>query len=516
MQINVVEYLRHGALVSHPDKVALVDQTRSLTFSQLWAEAVAMAAALGARVDLVNAPVAVLLPKCADVVVANLGILLTGNFYTNLDEKSPPERLARLLENVSPAIVISDTAHVAMLIDAGIERERLLLIDEPSDADPAAAVDVDEVVAVLDERRRAVIDTDPICLINTSGSTGVPKSVILSHRGTIDFIDWCLDTFEFSADDVFGSLSPLYFDIYTLELYVSFATGATIHLIPEKTAAFPKTLVEFLADRRVTFIFWVPTIMVNIANLGILDAVTPTSLRKVFFAGEVFPTRHMNIWRRALPDATFVNLYGPIEIHVDCTYFVVDREFDDAEPLPIGSACRNSDVLILDEHQQLVTSPNVTGELCVRGSSLAMGYYNNPEQTERAFVQNPLNTRYPERIYRTGDLAFYNERSEIMFIGRRDYQVKHQGFRIELSEIETAVLALSEIENACVLYDKQKKAITLVYQSDDDLSPRHVRTLLQDRLPKYMLPTEFIRLPDMPRNPNGKIDRQLLSTQYTP
>jgi amino acid adenylation domain-containing protein len=511
MQINVVEYLRHGALVSHPDKVAVTDQTRALTFGELWTEAIRLATHIAARLPDVNAPVAVLLPKSVDVVVADVAILLTGNFYTNLDDKSPPERLARLLANVAPATVVTSSALAGMATDAGIERDRLVLVDEV----PATPLE-DGWLAALDDRRRAVIDTDPVCLINTSGSTGVPKSVILSHRGTIDFIDWCLDTFDFDADDVFGSLSPLYFDIYTLELYVACATGATIHLIPEKTAAFPKNLVEFLADRQVTFIFWVPTIMVNIANLGILESVTPASLRKVFFAGEVFPTRHMNIWRRAIPGAQFVNLYGPIEIHVDCTYFVVDREFDDSEPLPIGSACRNSDVFILDEHNELITAPGRSGELCVRGSSLAMGYYNNPEQTERVFVQNPLNARYPERIYRTGDLASYNDRGEIVFGGRRDHQVKHQGFRIELSEIETAVLALPEVENACVLYDRDKKAITLVYQSDDELSPRHFRTQLQDRLPKYMLPTEFVRLPDMPRNQNGKIDRQLLSTQYTP
>jgi amino acid adenylation domain-containing protein len=511
MQKNVLEYLQHGALMSCPDKVAVTDQQRAVTFKELWEEAKVLAHHLRVHRVPVNTPIAVMLPKSVDVVVADIAILISGSFYTNLDEKSPPERLHRLLANVEPALVITSSALSGIVTAAGISADRQILVDtlpvviaEGVDPGPDAP------------RYRDVLDTDPVCLINTSGSTGVPKSVILSHRGTIDFIDWCLDTFDFSADDVFGSLSPLYFDIYTLELYVALATGATIHLIPEQTAAFPKTLVEFLTDRQVTFIFWVPTIMVNIANMGILDAVTPSSLRKVFFAGEVFPTRHMNIWRQAIPHAQFVNLYGPIEIHVDCTYFVVDRDFEDSEPLPIGTACRNTDVLILDERNRLITEPGQTGELCVRGSSLAMGYYNNPEQTERAFVQNPLNSRYPERIYKTGDLAFYNKRGEIMFIGRRDYQVKHQGFRIELPEIETAVLALAEVKNACVLYDKDKKAITLVYQSDDELSPRQIRTLLQDRLPKYMLPTEFIRLPDMPRNQNGKIDRQLLATRYTP
>jgi D-alanine--poly(phosphoribitol) ligase subunit 1 len=509
MQINALEYLYSGAYVSHPDKTAVSDQTRAITFRDLDSEARVLARRLATATSAVNHPIAVFLPRSVEVVVSDVAILLTGNFYTNLDDKSPVERLGRLLGNVKPELVITDSDHVALLTDLGIDPAIFVLIDAPA---PPSAIDDSE----LERRRAQVIDTDPICLINTSGSTGVPKSVILSHRGTIDFIDWCLDNFDFSSDDVFGSLSPLHFDIYTLEIYVAFATGSTIHLIPEQLAAFPKALVEFLVGVSATFIFWVPTVMVNIANLGILDTIPPTTLRRVFFAGEVFPTKHMNIWRRALPSAQFVNLYGPIEIHVDCTYFVVDRDIADGEPLPIGSACRNSGVLILDDNNELINEPGKTGELCVRGSSLAMGYYNNPEQTDRAFVQNPLNTSFPERIYRTGDLAYYNERHEIMFVGRRDFQIKHQGFRIELPEIETAVLSLAEVKNACVLYDREKKAITLVYESDEELTAKQLRLLLRDRLPKYMLPTEFVRLADMPRNSNGKIDRQLLATHYTP
>ena len=312
---------------------------------------------------------------------------------------------------------------------------------------------------------------------------------------------------------MFGSLSPLYFDIYTLEIFVALRTGARVLLIPEQKAAFPASLVGFLEERKVTFIFWVPTIMVNIANLGVLDTTDLSSLRRVFFAGEVFPTKHLNVWRRALPDTQFVNLYGPIEITVDCTYFVIDRDLDDAEPIPIGNACRNTDLLVLVDGARRA-EPGEIGELCVRGSSLALGYYNNDELTDAAFVQNPLNSRYPETIYRTGDLVHLNERGELMFDGRKDFQIKHQGYRIELGEIETAILALDVIRNACVLYRKESKSITLVYEADDEVTPKTLRLLLQKQLPKYMLPTEFVRTASMPRNPNGKIDRQLLSQQH--
>lgn len=507
MQVNIIEYLEQGALKSHPDKIALVDSVSHYTFSQLDNLSSRLATHLIALSPATNRPIAVFMPKSAQIVIADLAIIKTGNFYTNIDEKSPTERLKKLLDNVDPVLIITDSDRSKTLSEIGIDEQCIVNMD---------ALQVGKTPILDDElaaRRRAMIDTDPLCLINTSGSTGVPKSVILSHRSTIDFIDWCLDTFDFTSQDEFGSLSPLYFDIYTLELYISMKTGASIHLIPEQTAAFPAQLIEFLANRRISFIFWVPTIMVNIANLGLLDKFDLSALRRVFFAGEVFPTKHLNMWRKSLPNAQFVNLYGPIEITVDCTYFVLDREFHDADPIPIGLPCRNSDVMILTEDDKLA-EPGQIGELCVRGSSLALGYYNNPEQTSKAFVQNPLNSSYPEIIYRTGDLVHTNELGEIMFDGRKDFQIKHQGYRIELAEIENAVQALPEILNACVLYNKEKKAIILVYETQEEIDSKKLRISLQSRLPKYMLPTVFVELDEMPRNPNGKIDRQLLSVQH--
>jgi D-alanine--poly(phosphoribitol) ligase subunit 1 len=219
--------------------------------------------------------------------------------------------------------------------------------------------------------------------------------------------------------------------------------------------------------------------------------------------------KHLNAWRRKLPHATFMNLYGPIEITVDCTYFLVDRDFEDDERLPIGFPCRNSDVLILNAENR-PAAVNEQGELCVRGSSLAMGYWNDPGRTAMAFTQNPLNPAYPEIIYRTGDLVFRNERGEIMFLGRRDYQIKHLGYRIELGEIESVIVAIPGIANACVLYDAEAKEITLFYESTAALGAREIRAEASKLLPKYMVPTVLQRFDVLPRNPNAKIDRQRL------
>jgi amino acid adenylation domain-containing protein len=445
----------------------------------------------------------VFLPKGAGNIVADLGILYSGNCYANLDVKSPPQRLKGMLQNLAPEIIITSAALVPTLKAIDVPEASLLLIDDVI----AAPVAFDN--AALLKRLENVIDTDPYCIIHTSGSTGLPKGVALNHRNTIDFVDWAFERLHLDGSEVMGSLAPIYFDAYTLEFCLCLAKGATWTVVPENLAMFPAKLVEFVQNQPINFIFWVPTIMVNIANLDLLAKFKLDRITKVFFIGEVFPTRHLNYWRRHLPKAMFVNLYGPIEITVACTYFIVDREFSDEEKLPVGFPCRNTEILILNEQNQ-PAKVDEPGEICVRGSSVALGYYNNPERTAKGFVQNPLNPHYPEIIYRTGDLGHWNSRGEVMFLGRRDFQIKHLGYRIELGEIEHAAVQVDGIRNCCVVYDQTKKEITMFYESDSELTPGFIRERLGPILPKYMLPTVFNWMELMPRNPNGKIDRQKL------
>jgi amino acid adenylation domain-containing protein len=503
MQINVVEYFEQGALRKCAKKVAVIEQDRRYTFEEIERLGKNCAALILEKVTGINRPVAVFLPKGSQTITADLGILYTGNCYANLDIKSPPQRLKSILQNLGAGLIITSEAHAGALRSLDIPDARLLLIEQVF----APGRNYDN--AALLARLERVIDTDPLCVIHTSGSTGTPKGVALNHRSTIDFMDWVFGRLALDGSEIIGSLSPFYFDIYTLEIFLCLAKGSTLVIIPDQLAAFPARLLEFMSVHAVSFIFWVPTIMVNIANQDLLATCKIAALRKVLFAGEVFPTKHLNYWRRYLPEAMFVNLYGPIEITVDCTYYIVDREFSDDEKLPIGFPCHNTDVLILNDQEQPARGEE-QGELCVRGSSLALGYWNNPERTSKAFVQNPLNPHYPELIYRTGDLVYRNGRGEIMFVGRKDFQIKHLGYRIELGEIEHAVLQVSGIRNCCVVYDQRKKEIALFFECDQDLSPAFIREQLTAFVPKYMLPTAFHRMDQLPRNPNGKIDRQAL------
>lgn len=503
MQINVLEYFEKGAALKCGDKTAVVEQGRQYTFREIERFAKNCAALILRQAAVTRQPIPVFLPKGAGNIVADIGILYSGNAYANMDIKSPPQRLKGMLDNLNAAIIITSAAHAAPLRALGIPDEKMLLVERAM---------VSETLYdnnVLLQRLDSIIDTDPYCIIHTSGSTGIPKGVALSHRCTIDWADWAFERLGLDGSEVMGSLAPIYFDAYTLEFCMMLAKGATWVVIPDSCATFPVKLIEYLASHPINFIFWVPTIMVNIANQDLLAKAKLDRIKKVFFIGEVFPTKHLNYWRRHLPGAMFVNLYGPIEITVACSYFIVDRDFADDEKLPVGFPCRNTEILILNDQNQLA-KVDEPGEICVRGSSLALGYYNNAERTARGFVQNPLNPHYPELIYRTGDSGYWNSRGEIMFLGRKDFQIKHLGYRIELGEIEHAALQVDGIRNCCVVYNQNKREITMFYECDKELTPAFVRERLAVALPKYMLPTVFNWMELMPRNPNGKIDRAKL------
>ena len=496
----VTQYLRDSAK-KYPDHPALVDQKVSLTYSNTLNEAECIAFELVTK-ELFKKPVAVLMEKGARTVSAFLGVALSGNYYTVIDMKMPQNRVEKILETFEPAVVLVDKKNEKKAAELG--RDYVVyedLIEKTLGEADKAAVEAAE---------NRIIDTDILYVLFTSGSTGIPKGVIITHRSVIDYTEWVGETFHLDHSTVIGNQAPFYFDNSVLDIYSTIRNGATLRVIPQMMYSFPIRLLEYIRDHKVNTIFWVPTVLSRVADLELLDKCDIDCLDKVLFAGEVMPARQLNAWIRRLPNATFANLYGPTEITVDCTYYIVDREIKDDESVPIGYACMNSDILVLNDKNELVGT-NEKGELCVRGSSLSLGYYKNPEKTAAAFVQNPLNNLYHELIYRTGDIVHYNERGEIIYDGRRDSQIKHTGHRIELGEIETAVFANSQIKSNCCLHDPVKDQLILFYVGDigeDDL-----RKFLNTLVPEYMLPNIYHKLETMPLNMNGKIDRVKLKEQ---
>jgi len=493
MNINILDYLE-TSVDKLSDKVAYADSSVEITFYELMRSSKALASKI-LKLNAFKRPVAVYMPKCVNAIVSFLAAAYSGNFYTPIDYEMPLQRIQSIVDTLDPVVLITDKESLEKA--RHINSSATIIVFED-------AVSTDIAENRLSDIRKLMIDTDPLYVLFTSGSTGTPKGVTICHRSVINYIEWVSDTFKITENERFGNQAPFYFDNSVLDIYCTLRNGSTMFIIPSQLFSFPIKLIEYLDEKKINVVFWVPSAMCLVANLRALQAKLPKHLRKILFAGEVMPNKQLNIWRKHIPHALYANLYGPTEITVDCTYYIIDREFRDDEPLPIGVPCRNSDVFLLNDQNKLVAQDEI-GEICVRGTSLALGYYNAPEKTAEVFVQNPLNPAYPEIIYRTGDLAKYNERGEIIYLSRKDFQVKHMGHRIELGEIEAAVNSIERVNLCACLYDSVKSRLVLVYQGQADKI--YITERMKMNLPNYMIPSQFIQLDEIPFNANGKIDR---------
>lgn len=498
---NVLEFLEQAA-AAYPDKTAFTDENNELTYLEVLSNAKAIGTALSS-LNTANRPVAVFIDKSAASLCAFFGVVYSGNFYVVVDTNMPAGRIDTIFETLSPAAVLTDRANIEKAETLQFDGE-MFLYEEINRIEP------DE--EALRMARRNMIDTDPLYALFTSGSTGVPKGAVISHRGAISYADWVTEAFSISADTVFGNQTPFYFSMSVLDIFATIKNAATLHIIPKKYFSFPVKLLEYMNQKQVNTIYWVPSALCIVANWKALQYVQVPTLKKVLFAGEVMPVKQLNMLIKDLPGALFANLYGPTEVTDICTYYIVDREFSDDESLPIGSACDNCGVFVL-KNDNTQAQPGEEGELCVRGSFLAMGYYNNQEKTAQAFVQNPLNPHYPETVYKTGDIVKYNEKGELLYVSRKDFQIKHMGYRIELGEIETAVNAVEGMKACACVYDAEKEKIVLVY-TGDKLDDKKVVDSIRQKLPPYMLPNKIKQVKAMPYNANGKIDRVWLKNNY--
>lgn len=499
MQINVLEYLE-AAASRLPKKTAFADDKERLSFEQVQKSSAAIGSALQRR-GMYKEPVVVFMQKAPKEIAAFFGVVYGGCYYVPVDEEMPRLRIQMILDVLDSRLMICDEKTMEAAQDLDFCGERLLydeLIKEP----------VNE--AALTRVRERAIDTDPLYIVFTSGSTGVPKGVMASHRCVMDYIESLDQVLQTGEDTVFGNQTPLYVDASLKEVYSTIRCGCTTWLIPKSLFSFPVKLVEFLNEHRINTVCWVVSALTMISSFGAFETVKVETLHTIAFGSEVFPIKQFRIWREHLKDAKFINLYGPTEATGMCCYYEVDREFELDEAIPIGKPFKNREILLINE-QGRAAAPGETGEICVRGSALGLGYYKNPEKTKESFVQNPLHSDYPDLVYKTGDLARYNSRGELVFVSRKDYQIKHMGYRIELGEIEMNVNALEGIQMACCLYNKDKDRIVLFYVGD--LDAKDVVQQMKLRVPRYMVPNRMVKLERMPLTANGKIDRVSLKEQ---
>lgn len=506
--MNSAVMLLERAADIYGEKVALEDEESCLSFAQWRRLSRTMAAGLlkaGGRQEGAVSPVIVYLPKSIASLVSFQGALYSGNPYVPVDANMPLDRLQKIMDNLKPGHIVTNRELAQNLAscqtgEAVVHQYEDLIAGEADDA-------------LVEETLARVIDTDPVYIIYTSGSTGTPKGVVLGHRGVIDYAEWVCTTFKITSESILGNQSAFYFDNSVLDIYSCLYSGAKLVIIPEVLFWYPVKLPEFLKEKRINTIFWVPTVLINVANSGVLSETELPYLKKVLFCGEMMPNKQLNIWRRAYPGLLYANLYGPTEITDVCTYYIVDREFQDSDPLPIGKACRNMRIEIITEDNRRA-KPGEQGELCVVGTGLALGYWNAREISDKVFVRNPLNPNYNEYLYRTGDLAYWNEEGLIILLGRMDSQIKLKGNRIELGEVENAAKCVPGVENACALFHAEAQEIVVFVQSGEELKLRKFNIEMKKYIPSYMLPGRLVVLPKLPLTPNGKIDRVTLKKEY--
>ena len=485
----------------YPNKIAFADNKREVSYKDFVKESKMIASNI-LKYNLFNKPIAVFLDKNVYCLSSMMGINYSGNFYTIIDNKMPAFRIDNIFDTLKPSLVITDNKNKDKLNDLKYNVD-IMLIDE---------LDVRVNQSKLDKIYDKIIDTNPMYILFTSGSTGVPKGVTINHRATISYISWFNKAFNIGSKTTFGSQTPFYFSMSVSDIFSTMTTGATFYIIPKVNFSFPVRLIEYLNDKKINTIYWVPSALCIVANMGTFKVIKPKYLKKVLFAGEVMPMKQLNMWIKALPKVMFANLFGPTETVDICSYYIVNRKFKDSDTLPIGSYCDNCDLMVVSDNK-VVGEVGVEGELYVRGSFLASGYYNNSEKTHEMFVQNPLNNSYPELVYKTGDIVKYNDLGELLYVTRADFQIKHMGYRIELGEIESATSAIKDVDSCVCIYDKEKDNIVLFYVSKS-LSDMEVLSEVKKKVPNYMWPQVLIKIESMPYNANGKIDRKKLSSDY--
>lgn len=529
----LLQHLLGESAARFPDKEAVRFGGTSLTYHQLDTLSNQVARALVKAGVKRGGRVGIYVHKSLASVVSVFGIMKAGGIYVPLDPNAPAKRLAYITRNCDIQVLLTSTDkanNLPQFFDEGTPLRHILLTDESTPAAitlPAATrmTSWEEVTQLSGDElpQPGTIETDLAYILYTSGSTGDPKGVMISHRTIFTFINWCFETFKMTPEDRVTSHAPLHFDLSTFDIYATIKAGGTVVLVPEKLSVFPVRLVQLLQDERITITYLVPSVLSMMVNYGKISEHDLSSLRIILFAGEVFPIKYLRELVALIPYAEYYNLYGPTETNV-CTYYKVqphDLAPERTQPVPIGKACENIEVFAVDDDGNLVTEPGQEGELWARGSCVAQGYWGDPEKTARNFVRNPFQKHFTEYAYRTGDIVTLAEdRENWIYIGRRDHMIKSRGYRIELGEIEAALYSHPGVKEAAVIaipddmIGNRIKAF-VVPMENNGLTDRDLETHAAQKIPRYMLPESIEFRTELPKTSTGKINRPLLAQMVT-
>lgn len=497
---SILTYLDHAASV-YQDRTVYSDGTDTISFGRLKkiAESIGSVVAAAERAER---PVAVLTGRHVYTPACYLGIAMAGCFYAPMDPGVPDSRLRQILDVVKADTLIADREHADKAAELGFSGNIIIMED-------VMTADADE--SLLMERKGGITETTPLYVLFTSGSTGKPKGVLTSHQAAVCYLDGLQEVIGLDDTDVLGNQAPLDYIAAIRDMYLPLMTGARTVILHPNEFAMPQNLLGSLCNAGVTTLCWSATGLEIPARLGVFDDKEDMPdlppLKRVVFSGSVISNPLLRKWQEAFPETVFINQYGPTEATGSCTYYVIDHTVRDDEIIPIGRPYKHYLIELLTEDDKNAVGSE-TGEICVRGPALALGYYDAPEQTEKSFVPNPLQTHWKEMLYRTGDLGRYGEDGELYFLGRKDRQFKHLGHRIEPEEIEQKAAILDGVDECVCTYNAERKAICLFYKGS--ASSRDISLFLRSELPSFMVPRRFTPMEELPRLPNGKLDRKTL------
>ncbi len=505
MEKSIIDIIEKNSKI-YSEKELFIDTKRRVNYKEFAENSKKIGTYINQTINMTNMPILIFIDKTVNCLEAMMGILYSGNFYTILDVKSPQNRIEAIIENLEAKTIITDIKNQKKLESFGLKIENIFIYENMIETE----IDSEKLEKINNER----IDTDTMYILYTSGSTGAPKGVVVSHKAVLSYIKWVQEAFNINENTIWGSQTPFYFSMSITDVFTTMLTGATMYIIPKVNFSFQINLIKYLNENKINTIYWVPSALCIVANLGALENINLPDLKKVLFAGEVMPTKQLNMWIKALPNTMFANLFGPTETTDICSYYILDKKLKDTDAVPIGKHCNNCNLIVIDEKGNQIhykeNEESEAGELLARGSFLASGYYKNEEKTKQAFIQNPINKNYPELVYKTGDIVKYDKTGNLIYISRKDYQIKHMGYRIELGEIERNIYGIYGITLCCAIYDDENQKIILYYQGT--IEENNLAIECEKILLPYMRPNKYIKLDKMPYNANGKIDRKELKS----
>lgn len=518
----LLQQLLQKSASRYPEKLAVGARGRSITYRQLEQDSNQFAHLLRERGVSKGDRVGIYFPKCVESVIAMLGVLKAGGVYVPLDPQAPVDRIGYIIKNCGIRVLITREDRRRGLDSATLESLTFtVLVDEtPKSSNCAGLVPWTMLGQYPAEQGPKVVltETDVAYILYTSGSTGCPKGVMLTHQNALTFVEWCADVFKITSEDRLSNHAPLHFDLSVFDVYNTLEAGASLYMVTEDLALFPAELSNFIENQRITIWYSVPSALTLLLLHANLKAEKLNRLRVILFAGEVFPMKYLQQLAQLLPHVDLFNLYGPTETNV-CTYYKVQRErLASMDKLPIGIACENTEVFAVNDENEIVTEAGGTGELYVRGPSVTYGYWADAEKTKKMVLPNRFQPNFEEKMYRTGDLVQLGEDGNYYFLGRRDNMIKSRGYRIELGEIESALLSHAAVKEAVAIavpdeiVGSRIKAV-VAYQDGATLTAPELQQYCSTRIPRYMIPEAIESRGQLPKTSTGKVDRVQLAQE---